>query len=989
MENIALAQLVTKLVADTKQFTEGLEKSIGEAKRWSENTEKEAEKAEKGFSARAVAMGNIAASVGLKIIDGIVGAITKVTSSIKNFVSGGISLAGSFDEMRVSAMSVGQSVGMSNTEMERGIDVLNEAGIRYDAAARTAAQFAKNQLDMAQAGKLAAAAQGAAVLLQRDSSETMDMLVGAIARGESSLLSSVGITKTFNDMQVEFAKDAGKSADALSQQEIMQARLNGVINESSALMGVYDAASKSPTKALRSLTGRVIPELQAALGGVFLPAMKSGVDGIANFAKALLSAVQEGGALYPFLVNIGAAAGMVADLFSAGMGRITEAIKGLGISSEKAADQFEGGFREGMDEANARAAKFADSFIGKLSSTAEKALTWGINIATELATGLIKGASSAITGAMKFIGGMLTSWLAPGSPPKVAPDIDKWGTETATEYYKGFSDASLEPIKKLEGPIQSLLKSVGIGDTIGNLAKKQLELAAATAAVGRAEEQLAASREKQAAAQEEVSTLADEYNKLLVEGADPIVLAAKRAEFEESKKRLALANKEAKDAKKRETAAKKIIGPLEDQVAIQKELEKATAKTAAAAKKIKPPKIPKVKGAGGAIGTDLAGGIAGGLGDSLKDAIPNAISSAIASAKEMLAGKFNELFAPVRTAWEEEWLPAFDQIQEAWAKLQEPVSRFLDKVKEVVSNNVEPILAGVGAMILAVVVPAFVAWATTAWAAATATIAALAPIILPIVAIGLAVGLLVKAWKSDWGGIRTKFTAVWDKELKPGLADLKAWLDEKIPAAVEVLKEFWEEKFKPALETVQQFIVNDLVPAISDLVTWIGEKVTGAVDIAKGLLDQFLTIIGLVRDFIKTKLIPIFKDIVAYIQDKFVVGFDAALVIITNIKKAFKDVKKAIQGVIEFVGSLITMMGNLGSAIPDWLEKKSPPKMAIAFDEIGAAMNSVSMGAIPTLRTELMGLSSGDTFNNTLNVTTEEKEPDIMYHYELSRAMFG
>ena len=1013
MENIALAQLVTKLVADTKQFTEELEKSIGDAKKWGENTEKEAEKAEKGFSARVIMMGNVASQVGMKIVDGIVGAITKVTSSIKGFISGGINLAGTFDEMRVSAIAVGQSMGTSSDEIERGIDVINKAGIRYDAAARTAAQFAKNQLDMAQAGKLAAAAQGAAVLLQADSSETMDRLVGAIARGESSILSGVGITKTFNTMQEEFAAKLGKSADALSQQEIMQARLNGVIDESASLMGVYAAASESPTKALRSLTGRSIPELQAALGGVFLPAFKTAIDGVKGFVSSLTTAVQEGGSLYPVLINIGAVVGMAADLFKSGMDKITGALKELGPFAEERGEVFADGISGGLQRSADHSRNFATEFIGNLSRTAEKALTWGINIATELATGLIKGASSAITGAMKFIGGMLTNWLSPGSPPKVAPDIDKWGATTATEYYKGWSDASLAPIKKLEGPIQSLLKSVGIGDTISNLAKKQLELAAATAAVGRAEEALVAAREKQAAAQEEVSGLADEYNKLLAEGADPAVLAAKQKEFEESKKRLQLADAEAKGAEKRDKQARSIIGPLEDQVAIQKELEKATTAAAKPGKKSKPPKLPKSTGKG--TGADLASGIAGGLGDNLKDVIPNAIRDAISNAKEMISEKAKELFAPVVEAWEGLRDGPIADMKQAWEDMQEPITQFKDwlyeklaPVKLFLEENVVAIIAGIGAALIVMaapavatwltgvgvtiataVVPGFISWAVAAGSAAIATITALAPVILTVTAIGLAVGLLVKAWQVDWGGIRTKFTEVWDKKLQPALGDLKEWLDKKVPAAIDVLKEFWNENLKPALETTKDFIINDLIPGISDLTVWIGEKVASAIDIAKGLFDQFLDIIGLVRTFIKTKLIPIFEDITEYISDTFNKAIEIAVGIIEGIKKAFDDVKSAIEGVIDFVKSLISLFDDLGKSVPDDLTPGSPPPLAKGFDAIGEAMNAVSMGAIPTLRTGLTGLNSGDTFNNTLNVTTEEKEPDIMYYYELSRAMYG
>jgi TP901 family phage tail tape measure protein len=57
------------------------------------------------------------------------------------------------------------------------------------------------------------------------------------------------------------------------------------------------------------------------------------------------------------------------------------------------------------------------------------------------------------------------------------------------------------------------------------------------------------------------------------------------------------------------------------------------------------------------------------------------------------------------------------------------------------------------AMILGVVVPAFVAWALAAATAAIATIVALAPILIPIIAIGLAIAALILIWQHFGGEI--------------------------------------------------------------------------------------------------------------------------------------------------------------------------------------------------------------------------------------------
>lgn len=75
-------------------------------------------------------------------------------------------------------------------------------------------------------------------------------------------------------------------------------------------------------------------------------------------------------------------------------------------------------------------------------------------------------------------------------------------------------------------------------------------------------------------------------------------------------------------------------------------------------------------------------------------------------------------------------------------------------------NTIVPILAGIGAVIIAAVVPGFIAWATAASAAALATLAAMAPLIPPLLAIGAVVGLVTAAWVNNWGGIQEKTGAV-------------------------------------------------------------------------------------------------------------------------------------------------------------------------------------------------------------------------------------
>lgn len=133
-----------------------------------------------------------------------------------------------------------------------------------------------------------------------------------------------------------------------------------------------------------------------------------------------------------------------------------------------------------------------------------------------------------------------------------------------------------------------------------------------------------------------------------------------------------------------------------------------------------------------------------------------------------------------------EWLTEKSrELSDYWNTTLQPA---LNKVWAFVKDNASPILAALAVIIGAVVIPAFVAWAAGAIAAAIATITALAPVVIPILLIGAAVGLLVAAWQRDWGGIRTFFTNLWEGSLKPAFESIRSWFVEKIPQALDFLK---------------------------------------------------------------------------------------------------------------------------------------------------------------------------------------------------------
>jgi len=188
---------------------------------------------------------------------------------------------------------------------------------------------------------------------------------------------------------------------------------------------------------------------------------------------------------------------------------------------------------------------------------------------------------------------------------------------------------------------------------------------------------------------------------------------------------------------------------------------------------------------------------------------------------------FIESLAAWRQLAEEKVLPVLQQI---WEWLQEKIPQAIEVITEYwtttlqpafeqiwafIQENLEPILAGLAAVIGTVLIVALVLWAqtmiTVTIPAIIATVTALGPIILILAAIGLAVGLLVKAWQEDWGGIRTVLTEFWEEKAKPIFELIVYWFKEELPVALAALRDWFVtawEKITTTVTTAWEFLVN-------------------------------------------------------------------------------------------------------------------------------------------------------------------------------------
>lgn len=160
-----------------------------------------------------------------------------------------------------------------------------------------------------------------------------------------------------------------------------------------------------------------------------------------------------------------------------------------------------------------------------------------------------------------------------------------------------------------------------------------------------------------------------------------------------------------------------------------------------------------------------------------------------------------------------------EKVPAALSSAKAAVAPVVSALRDFVAANPTPVLAGIAAVVAAVVVPAFLAWAIGAGAAALSTLLAVAPVLLLVAAIALVAGGLVYAYQHS-----EKF-----REIVDGVV---AWLQ------------------GTALPAVQSF-AGYVADAFASLVGWvrthwgeIQEAIGHVVEVVKGIVRGGLAVLA-------------------------------------------------------------------------------------------------------------------------------------------------
>jgi len=684
-----------------------------------------------------------AASSGMLGLGGTIGATIAITQtlinglisagkSIYSFAEGALMAASRVQQLNYIAQILGDKAGYTAQEVNGMVKAIQEQGISAAVANNLVAQFLRSNLDLAKASALATVAQDSATLANIGSSEALEKLIYGIQTLQPEVLRTAGITISLEQAYKEYAQTLGKTSAELTPMEKKQIALNAVLAEGERIAGAYEASMNTAGKQLGSLKSRLIPDLQAALGGPLQVAFFNVIKGINGIIAGITAMVSEGGILYPVLINLGGA-----------LAYLTEPLKAIG--DFMASDDF-------MSSMETWVSSMQDTIQGAINS----AYQWGVGLAAQFADGLIAGASSLIQGAINWISNLLKSWFAPHSPPKVASSIDKWGAGTINQWLKGFTKGDFDILDEIQGPLEQamramvnsgdlgeeeaftkmqeinkkMIEALTGGDTLGedffksieaaggefgasiaDLARKQYELQLAEEGVAKSEKELEEARKRSANAGKEVNKLTAEYNQMLRGGASKEALANKLKEINAQKKVQDQAKKDEVSAQGKLDASKENLAVLKEQLALQKKLVDQMLKMAEVLKDTETDKGGG--GGGGALPEPPTGGGGGGGDfdpfDPLRDAVEKAkediklkVAAMWESVKALFLKAGKDLLIILDNAvkgliskWDEIAakfnLPTFEQLKQYWLMtltwILEQVKFFVTQVQTWWSEN--------------------------------------------------------------------------------------------------------------------------------------------------------------------------------------------------------------------------------------------------------------------------------------------------------------
>ena len=350
------------------------------------------------------------------------------------------------------------------------------------------------------------------------------------------------------------------------------------------------------------------------------------------------------------------------------------------------------------------------------------------------------------------------------------------------------------------------------------------------------------------------------------------------------------------------------------------------------------------------------------------------------------------------------------QVIPAFLRIRDMVVPVLEQIIGLLRDNWQSVMVGAGAILVAVVIPAFIAWAVAAGAAAVATITAISPVLLVLAAIGIAAGALYLAWSSNFLNIQGIVAAVWEfirPILEAIIANLQQFITDILPQVIQLWGEVRDgvilavnaiaEVVMPVFAAIADFVqahsdqIKQILSGVWDVISGI---IKVDVDIIEGVIKVFLDLVtgnwGKAWDDIKTMFSNIWTDMGQIVRGAKNILIGEVQILIDGIKSIFSGAKDwllqagydIVQGLADGIRSaassvLSSAVSAVADQLPQWFKDlwgiKSPSTVMIeigqnliaglaeGLNHVEALTQSATSVSSAVVAAMITGITNGDS----------------------------
>lgn len=275
-------------------------------------------------------------------------------------------------------------------------------------------------------------ARNIALATGQDQVQVFDSIEQAIKRGQTRMLTNIGIVIDQKKAYEDYANSIGVSVKSLDKAQQQQAILNAVMKEgtqvSDALGNSQESNASKMERASTSLTN-ILDNLSKAVQPIFSAILDS-LNSVLTVFADIVSAIE------PYIQAL-------ADLFTSGFDAITGGSQNAALSLRQTQAAFV-------------------TIAGVIKAEAKTFFEGGANMIGALAGGIIAAANTYVFPAVIQIANFIADFLSGMSPPPRGPlhTIDQGGANMMTAWLEGITGVSLEPVSQVAQDVANVMGGV-------------------------------------------------------------------------------------------------------------------------------------------------------------------------------------------------------------------------------------------------------------------------------------------------------------------------------------------------------------------------------------------------------------------------------------------------------------------------------------------------------------------------------------------------